>query len=1046
MTLDPNNPDVVYAGTGDLRFGSFSFGSNGVLKSTDAGETWIVKGTDVFNPFYPPSANGTPQYQAIGQVEVDPNDGDIVIAGTKTGLYLTYDGGETWTGPCVTNAFVTQRQDTTGIVTRDLGSTTELVVAIGTRGFETPVQPDLNQNGANGIYRGTVPASGCPTDFTLISRADNGWPAGSGGGLPTPANTLGRIDLAIAPSDDNVIYAQVARINATTPNILGVWRSTDGGNNWTQATVGDIAGAGTQSWYNAGLTVSPVAPSTVILSAFRTFRSTAGGASFASMGTLPHVDHHGRSYLANDPDQLLIGTDGGVYYTANARAASPTWVSLNATLNTIEFYSGTLSANFATAATSSAVGGAQDNSCMVSTWTGGVFGPQAWSVRNGGDGIWTSIEPILGQRWYYSSQNGAIVATLNAQGTAAAPASPSGWTADRKSFLTNFDLYRFGDATTGCPATGCDRIIAGSHRVWESVTGGIPQQGWVASSPDLTKGTLGARSFINQVSYATSTPTIAIAGTNDGNVAIGFNMGQNVANSATWVDVTGGNVVLPNRPVLDVFLDPVAPTIGYAAVGGFDQNTPTTPGHLFQVTCTASCATFTWRNISGNLPNIPANSVVVNPNRPRQVFAGTDWGLFYTDDVTANPVVWSKHAGLPSVMIWDMNFDRGFTTLAVWTRSRGAWVWPLPTGALPVADVGVTATAPAGVIAGTTLDVTRTVTNNGPDAASGVALTAATPSGLTFVSNTGACTSAFPCAFGALNAGETRVVTTRYAVPADYAGAPTISAVASVSATGPALDQAANNTVTSVVTVSYEADVSVTAAAPASVVAGTEFVYTLTLRNDGPSRAATVSLADPTPSGLEFVGNARDCTSAFPCAFANVMPGTTRTVSATFRVPSDYAGPSPIVNTVTASGTTTDPVAGNDSATATTAVVRETDAGVTIAGPARVVAGTNLVYTITVSNAGRSRASSITLAGPTPAGLTFVGNAGACSAAFPCALTDVMPGTTRTITSTYHVPAGYAGAAAISTAVSVTGSGTDPVAANDSAAIDTPVAFEADLA
>jgi len=214
--------------------------------------------------------------------------------------------------------------------------------------------------------------------------------------------------------------------------------------------------------------------------------------------------------------------------------------------------------------------------------------------------------------------------------------------------------------------------------VWESVTGGVPTTGWKPNSPNLTKGTLGGRSFINQVAYATSTPTVAIAGTNDGNVAIGFNMGQDVADSATWVNVTGGNAVLPNRPVMDVFLDPVNPLIGYAAVGGFDQNTPATLGRVFQVTCTANCASFNWRNVSGNLPNIYVNSVIVNPNIPRQVFAGTDWGLFYTDDVNADPVVWQLHTGLPNVMIWDMTYDRGFTTLAVWTRSRGAWVWPLP--------------------------------------------------------------------------------------------------------------------------------------------------------------------------------------------------------------------------------------------------------------------------------------------------------------------------------------------------------------------------------
>ena len=81
LTLDPNNPNVLYAGTGDLRYGSYSFGSNGVLKSVDGGDTWTVKGETVFNPFYPPSANGVPQYQAIGKVAVDPNNSNIVIVG-----------------------------------------------------------------------------------------------------------------------------------------------------------------------------------------------------------------------------------------------------------------------------------------------------------------------------------------------------------------------------------------------------------------------------------------------------------------------------------------------------------------------------------------------------------------------------------------------------------------------------------------------------------------------------------------------------------------------------------------------------------------------------------------------------------------------------------------------------------------------------------------------------------------------------------------------------------------------------------------------------
>src|SRR5213078_4700592 len=140
--------------------------------------------------------------------------------------------------------------------------------------------------------------------------------------------------------------------------------------------------------------------------------------------------------------------------------------------------------------------------------------------------------------------------------------------------------------------------------------------------------------------------------------------------------------LLPNRPVLGIALDPSVSAanlpVGYAAVGGFNANTPTTPGHVFQVTCTADCGSFTWADKTGNLPDIPVDSIIVNPNIPQQVFAGTDWGVYYTDDITVASPSWQRFEnGLPHAMVWDMQIDRGSTTLSVWTRSRGAYAYPL---------------------------------------------------------------------------------------------------------------------------------------------------------------------------------------------------------------------------------------------------------------------------------------------------------------------------------------------------------------------------------
>src|SRR5258707_4504040 len=86
ITIDPNDHNTIYAGTGDLNFGSFSMGSQGILKSTDAGATWKLLGANVFGPSLPVPAGTFPQYQAVGKVRVDPLNSSNVVAGTKTGL------------------------------------------------------------------------------------------------------------------------------------------------------------------------------------------------------------------------------------------------------------------------------------------------------------------------------------------------------------------------------------------------------------------------------------------------------------------------------------------------------------------------------------------------------------------------------------------------------------------------------------------------------------------------------------------------------------------------------------------------------------------------------------------------------------------------------------------------------------------------------------------------------------------------------------------------------------------------------------------------
>jgi hypothetical protein len=816
LFVDPTNR-WVYAATGDISFGSFAFGSAGILRSKDQGATWEVLAAGQFGPALPvpPFPNNYPQYQAISKVKVDPNNNQNIIAATKTGLYFSYDQGTSFTGPCFTNSFSDQRQDVTDLLVTDdgtgavQGEATTLYAAIGTRGFPTSVQPDLGKNGANGIYKATMPASGCPSWTALTS----GWPSGTASGVPcdpprtpptattpncpTTTNRLGRIEMAFAPStlndgnpNNDTIYAEVQAVDIHGPEALhgntpcgvlqrlplvsspgrsrgcffGLFRTNDSGATWTQqsdqhdlfniATAGPCGEDTPQNWYNQGLAVDPTDPEVLFMDAIDVWKSTDGGVTLTDIscgyytGLITnhlHVDNHALLYappIAGVANTLLAGNDGGIYVSNTATnnpvitlidptpsnpgaliSGVPTFTEINNSVGTIEFYGGDISPNFANSATPFIVGGSQDNGSASFQWAnsaaiGCVTSPVPagcnWQQRIGGDGMHARIEQKQGLRVYMESQNGNIRVSQTGHagvysGTvplvATSPSWP--WNGDARSFIFPYELDKH-DCVTNNPGTTCDHIIAGSYRVWESITTGGSSNvgaavGWYPASGNLTKSALGSqcpnpppadcRSFINQLMYAPQDNRVAIVGTNDGNVQYGFNLGTGTPSltvtcvTCVWVNVTGGNTILPNRPIMDVAISPADKLVGYAAVGGFNENTPGTPGHVFRVTCTADCGSFTWEDKTGNLPNIPHNAIIANPRFPSQVFVGTDWGLYFTNNINdANPTWTHFTNGLPNTMIWDLVVDRGpdpqpnATALAIFTRGRSAFGLALAAG------------------------------------------------------------------------------------------------------------------------------------------------------------------------------------------------------------------------------------------------------------------------------------------------------------------------------------------------------------------------------
>ena len=541
IVIDPSNHNNVYAGTGDLNFGSFSMGSAGVLKSTDAGATWTVQGRRTSSVPSTPSPPGSSR-------SIRPSARSGWTRATATTSWPARRPASTspmtaatnWTGPCLPDAF---RHAAPGRDRPDPATTTAASPTSTSRSARAATAPpcryNLAENGANGIYKTTDARQRLPGHLDLISRPDNGWPAGTGSGMPVYQAAATRWAASTWPSRPatrNYIYAQVQAIN---PGNRGSGCSWASGAPPTAAPPGSsapavsrlctgCAGDYTQNWYDQDIAVDPNNPDIVFMDTFDIWKSTDGGTTFTDIT----CGYNGGTHRPRRPARArlrarLVQRAAGrqrrrrLCHHERRRGDSPTFTQLNNTLNTIEFYSGDITANFATSASPGANAGAQDNGSAVNVWTRHRRPGHLWQLRKGGDGMFARIEPVLGQRWYQESQNGSLgVSTTGPYG--ALVSATGGWTADTLSFIFPYEIYK-----NDCPPTGCTHMIAGSNRVWETHHwAACPRSSWYTNSPNLTKHTLADRSFINQLSYSVSMSTTAIVGTNDGNVQYGFGLGQ----------------------------------------------------------------------------------------------------------------------------------------------------------------------------------------------------------------------------------------------------------------------------------------------------------------------------------------------------------------------------------------------------------------------------------------------------------------------------------------------------------------------------------------
>ena len=655
IAFAPSNPNIVYAGMGDMHTCCDYLGS-GVLRSTDAGQTW----TRVNN-------GSLPQPGSVGDIEVDPtNPNKIYLAlyrflDSSTansfpygGVYVSIDGGVNWI------------RRLAGLP-RDLAinpSNTQMIY-VAMRGVGTS-----GDGGIGGLYRSTDGGNTWNIVYTSVYP-----PA-------FVANGLRDIRVAVSPANSQKVYVYSGAGTGSSGTIrLAV--SNDGGSTFPADNVLTTVDKG-QFGYNTYLAADPLNADTVYIGARDVFRSLNGGTDWTNLTksfnssfvynpslSNTHPDQHAIALSTTSSNNFFIGNDGGVYRTTDG---GTTFQSLNQTLSLTQFVSLVRHPTNA----SVTYGGTQDNGTQrrngANEWEDVASGDGGFLVINPTDPSQFFVTYVRGTIWRFSN-NGAPPRTTVATDSTF---KTDGGTNERVAFYAPL----VGNGTTS-------QIFFGTQRVWTSTDLGST---WTptGSTPDLTRG---GSDVLSTIGVARSNPSVIYTGSEQGRVMVSTNGGQ------TWSDA---NVGLPNRYISRIEVDYTNPTIAYLTVSGFGS------GHVFKTTNTGA----SWSDISGiigqgGIPNIPVNTILIDVNNPNILYLGTDVGVFRS---TSGGTNWQSFSdGMPPVVVTALTSNSA-GELQAGTYGRGAFQ---ATIAQTASVAGRVTDSFGNGIAGATVNVTGTQ-NAGP--------------------------------------------------------------------------------------------------------------------------------------------------------------------------------------------------------------------------------------------------------------------------------------------------------------------------------------------
>jgi len=624
IAIAPSNRNVVWVGTGEANNRQSSTWGDGVYRSLDGGNTWRNMGLR--------------ETQTIGRIVIDPTNPNTVFVAAlghlfgpneQRGLYRTRNGGESWENVLHVDA----NTGVTDVTITPDGRTLLAATYLRRRrawGF-------VGGGSTGGLWRSVDGG-----DHWL--RITNGLPKGD----------IGRIGLDIARSDPRILYAVIESDSG------GVFRSRDGGVTWTRQNTLDE-----RPNYFSQIRIDPRNPDRVWLLATALYRSTDGGKTFHSdsVAVGVHPDHHAMWIDPGDPRHVMLGNDGGVYFTYDEGRQ---WDYI-ANLPIGQFYDVAVDNR----EPYWIFGGTQDNGTYAfpsGTYSRGPLTDDQVMHIGYGDGFQVATDPANPRFVYTNSQNGRgyVFDLVTREERRITPVS-----ADRA------DKYRF-NWNTAIQVSPNDphAYYYGANKLLKTTDYGTT---WQVISPDVTrrqdwrKLPLGAGiplrdrntlsrddgtseyGNITTISESPKAPGTIYVGTDDGNVQMTTDGG------AHWTDLTPRFGLAMPHSVSSVVASRVDAKVAYVAFDGHTDDDPRP--YLFETTDGGA----TWRSIASDLPaSGPVKTLTEDPRNAQLLFAGTEFGLYWSLDGGHH---WSFPGGsLPHVMV-----DRAVINgdLVVGTHGRG---------------------------------------------------------------------------------------------------------------------------------------------------------------------------------------------------------------------------------------------------------------------------------------------------------------------------------------------------------------------------------------